>query len=108
MSRHADLAWLDMRSPNLVLKKMGDIQTEIARALPDPAAHVERAGVEGVGPEVIQHRHEIAVRGEVFAEPGITRTVAARPVREHDKWTLHAIGHDGRVLVKVQIGGQEN
>ena len=46
--------------------------------------------------------------GEVFAEPGITRAVAACPVREHDEWPPHAIGHDRRVLVQVQIGGQED
>jgi hypothetical protein len=49
-------------------------------------------------------RDEIAVCGQVFSEPGIVQTVAAGPVREHEKRTLQRIGHDRSIHVQMQVG----
>ena len=61
-----------------ILKEMGDVEADIARPLPDFVAYVECARIVGISSVVIDHRDDVAVRGQVFPEPCIDRAVAAR------------------------------
>jgi hypothetical protein len=68
--RYANLIWVDVRPPNLVLEQVGDVQADIARPLPEPVAHIKCARVKGIGPIVIDHGDQISTRRKIFAEPG--------------------------------------
>jgi hypothetical protein len=100
---HPDLARVDMRAPGLVLKQPGDVERDVARALPELAAQIQRRQVVGVGAVVVERGDDIAVCREGFGEPGVKQAVAAGTVGEHDQRALHRISDDRCVHVQVQV-----
>ena len=71
MPRYANLIWVDVRPPNLVLKEMSDVQADVTRSLPEPVAYVQCARIKRIGTIVVHHGDDIAARRQVFAEPSI-------------------------------------
>jgi hypothetical protein len=99
MPCHANLIWINVWSPSFVREQMSDVQTDIARALPEPVAHIQCARIKRIGSIMVEHGYQIAVRRQVLTEPSIARAVAAGPVRKHHEWMLQPVRHNWRVFV---------